>query len=465
MDSDHETDARDGRAAYTAPRGFFHITRAVVKAAKPPASGQAFIRDDTSRGFALRILPSGTKTFTWEGRIKGRMRRLAIGQFPDCTAERARKRADEIRGQVARGEDPSAARTQARQQMKFSELVDWYLEQHAKPHKKSWRRDERRLKTHFKGWLTRRLTDVTVNDVSRAHVRIGATAPVEANRTVSLLRAVFYAAIKADILKSDNPAKGIQTFAEQHRERYLTAEEMGRVNAALIRETEGNWKFRAYFPLLAFLGVRRSELASLRWEHVDLNSKKLRLAETKTGAQLLLPISSPALKILEGLPSRGTSDWVFPTSRRSATGHLTDPFFMWKRIRTRAGVPDVRVHDLRHTLASEMVAQGYSLPVIGRALGHTRAATTQRYAHLQLDVVRDALENTAQRMVAAMAPAADQTTKLPPGFRDVGKPGDAFVIMDGPAVAPAADRAGAFRRIVPRMTGDPSPGHALESRS
>jgi integrase len=308
------------------------------------------------------------------------------------------------------GKDPSAERAQARQVLKFGELVDWYLENHSRPHKRSWRRDERRFHVHFNAWMTRRLSDIKLDDVTRAHVRIGATKPVEANRAVQLLRGMFYAAIKGGIWRGDNPAKGIRAFKEQRRERFLTPDELQRVNEALIEETDGNWKSRAYFPLLLLTGLRRSELASLRWDCVDMNSRTLRLPETKTGKTHTEPISSPAVQILEGLPSRGMSEWLFPAE--SASGHMADPFPMWDRIRKRAGVPDVRIHDLRHTLASWMVAQGFSLPMIGRALNHARAATTERYAHLQLEPVRQALEATALLMFPA--PARDSDTEAGP---------------------------------------------------
>jgi integrase len=122
---------------------------------------------------------------------------------------------------------------------------------------------------------------------------------------------------------------------------------------------------------------------------------------TKTGNSHLLPLPSDAVAILADLPSRGASDWVFPSD--GATGHIVEPKKAWRRVRERAGVPDVRIHDLRHTLASWLVGQGFGLPLIGRALNHAHVGTTARYAHLALDPLRDALERNAQLMALRAA--------------------------------------------------------------
>jgi hypothetical protein len=151
-----------------------HITKALVreKMASPPTVGQAFYRDDECKGFAFRVIPSGTTTFTWEGRIKGRFRRVTIGQFPDWTAERARKRAAKIRGLVADGKNPADERLEERREQTFGLLVQLYLDLHAKPKKKSWRRDEDRLKRHFGRFFGRRLSDISDRNVIEEQARI-----------------------------------------------------------------------------------------------------------------------------------------------------------------------------------------------------------------------------------------------------------------------------------------------------
>jgi integrase len=199
------------------------------------------------------------------------------------------------------------------------------------------------------------------------------------------------------MLRNDNPAARIKLFKEQRRERYLTPEELVKVNEAL-REEPG-WRWRAYFPLALMLGTRRGELCAARWEDIDLTQRTICLPETKAGRSHLLPLPRAAISILESSPSRGKSGWIFPSE--SSTGHIVEPAKAWQRIRRRAGVEDVRIHDLRHTLASWLVGAGYNLSLIGRALNHSQIATTERYAHLAMDPVREALEKNADLMFGA----------------------------------------------------------------
>jgi integrase len=203
------------------------------------------------------------------------------------------------------------------------------------------------------------------------------------------------------MLRGVNPAQRLRLFREHKRERYLTPEELQKVNAALLEEPD--WRWRAYFPLALMLGTRKSELLSMRWADIDWNARTWRIPETKAGNSHLLPLPTSATEILKVLPSRDQSKWVFPGE--GATGHIVEPAKAWQRVRARAGVPDVRIHDLRHTLASWLVAQGYNLPLVGRTLNHTQAATTARYAHLALDPVREALEQTAALMMGRTSEA------------------------------------------------------------
>jgi integrase len=311
----------------------------------------------------------------------------------------ARARALEIRTRIVKGEDPASDAADARKETAFGEFTVMYLERHAKPNKRSAWQDENTLRRYIpKGWNTRRLSDISRADVARLHARIGEThGHYAANRTLALLRTMFNLARMWQLFKGDNPVQGIKQFKEQMRERYLNFEEVQKVNAALLEEPD--WRWRTYFPLALMLGTRKSELLEMRWSDIDFKARTWRIPETKDGNSHLLPLPVPAMTMLEGLPSRSASQWVFPSD--SVSGHIVEPAKAWQRIRKRAGVPDVRIHDLRHTLASWLVAQGFNLPLIGRALNHTQTATTARYAHLALDPVRAALEQTAALMVGA----------------------------------------------------------------
>jgi integrase len=376
------------------------LTKESIDKAKLPESGrkERFIRDDIVRGLGVRVTASGAKSFIFEGRVKGRPRRLTLGAWPDLNVVMARERAMEIRTAIARGEDPAADSKEARHELTLGELAAAYMERHAKPHKRSADEDENILRRYVpKGWNGRRLSDISRGDVARLHGRIGDEhGHYAANRLLALLRTLFNLARTWELFKGDNPAQGIKPFKEQKRERYLSPEELEKVNAALLEEPD--WRWRAYFPMALMLGTRRGELLAMRWADIDLTARTWRIPETKAGNTHLLPLPGPVMAMLESLPSRDKSDWVFPGE--GATGHIVEPAKAWQRVRARAGVPDVRIHDLRHTLASWLVAQGFNLPLVGRALNHTQVSTTARYAHLALDPVRAALEQTAALMVS-----------------------------------------------------------------
>ena len=169
-----------------------NLTKASVRTAVVPLKDQVFFRDDEITGFALRVLYTGTKTFVWEGRIKGRNRRISIGQYPDMSVAAARDEAAKIRGIVAAGGDPAEDRLNEKRELTFADLADKYLELHAKVKRRSWVRIERRLELHFTRWNTRRISDISPEDVAALHIRIGKErGKIEANRAVELLRAVF----------------------------------------------------------------------------------------------------------------------------------------------------------------------------------------------------------------------------------------------------------------------------------
>jgi integrase len=375
------------------------LSKDAIEHAEIPALGHGdrFLRDSVVQGLGVRIYANGAKTFIFEARIKRRMRRLTVGRWPDLTVLLARKQALELRARIARGEDPAADAEAARAEPTFADFTATYLKDHAHPRKRSAWQDENTLRRYVPtSWNARRLSDITAGEVARLHARIGADhGHYSANRLLALLRTMFNLARTWKATQADNPARGIEPFEEKKRERYLSAEEVQRVNTALLEEPD--WRWRAYFPLALMLGTRKSELLAMRWEDVDVRARTWRIPETKAGNSHLLPLPAPAMAILESLPSRNTSEWVFPGD--GATGHIVEPAKAWQRIRQRAGVADVRIHDLRHTLASWLVAQGFNLPLIGRALNHSQTATTARYAHLALDPVRAALEQTAALMV------------------------------------------------------------------
>lgn len=256
--------------------------------------------------------------------------------------------------------------------------------------------DELGLKLYIpKSWDSRRVSDITRDEIVKLHDSIGAErGHYSANRVIALLRCMWNCALDWKCFVGENPAARVRMFKESKRERFLSVEELQRVNEALLQEPSEYWK--AYFPLVCMLGPRKSELLAARWEDVDLEQLTWHLPMTKAGRSHLLPLAAAAAAILERLPSRGASEWVFPSHGR--TGHLTEPKSAWQRIRSRADVPDCRIHDLRRTLGSCLAGQGYSLLTIGKVLNHASPVSTSVYARLDLSPVRAALEANATAM-------------------------------------------------------------------
>jgi integrase len=380
------------------------ITKATVDNAASPAAGQRLIRDSEQKGFGLRVTANGAKSFFWEGRINGINRRITLGQYPALSATAAREMALQTKAAVIQGLDPVRERKDKRKVVTFRELAAIYLEEHAKPHKRSWREDERRIKTHLlPRFGTRKLDDIRPEDVMRLKMAVErSSGPYEANRTLALLKTMYNLAHHWEAFKGENPVKRVKLFKEQKRERFLSEDEMRALLAAV--EQESNLYWRAYFLLSLLFGTRKGELLSSRWVDFDLTSDSptWHIPDTKAGRSHTLPITEQVKQILISLPSYGSSEFLFPGNSKS--GHLTEPKKAWRRIKEKAGLSDLRLHDLRRTLGSWLAADNYSLLLIGRVLNHTSSTATQVYARLGLEPVRRALE----AMGAKMLPASQQ---------------------------------------------------------
>jgi integrase len=382
------------------------VTKASVDLLIPPVCGQKFLRDDRITGLAVRVTAAGVKSFVFEGRVRGRVKRVTIGPYPYMTVALARQEALRIKTEIAQGRDPIRDRAAQRKVLTFGDLEEVYIERYAKPHKRTWKRDAQMIAGYLSRWRNRMLSDITIDDVARLHERLGReNGRYAANRTVALLRTMFNLARDWGHLETSNPAARVKFYREEKRDRFLSPEELRRVNEALAEEPDPYW--RAYFPLSLLLGTRKSELQCARWEDMDLDQKTWRIPSTKAGRPHLLPLPNAAAEILKGLPK--VSEFVFPG--KGASGHLAESAKAWQRIRKRAGVPDARMHDLRRTLGSWLAAQGHSLPLIGRALNHSNVSTTQVYARLDLGLVREALERNAALMLGSDAtPKAEVPT-------------------------------------------------------
>jgi integrase len=346
-------------------------------------------------GFGVRVSPlTGVKTFVVRYRANGRRRCYKIGTYPAVNLADARNEAKDLLDRVRRGEDPSQERREARKApppMTVGEYLDHYLERYSKPRKRSWREDARRIERIKAKLGSRLLAELTTPDVAQLHSKIGKTAPIEANRVVEVLRAALNKAREWGHVPETHPnaAEKVKRFSEQSRERFLTRDELPRVLDALGKEESAY--VRGVFILILLTGLRKGEALALRWEHVDLDNRLLRIPETKAGGGRSVPLTDAAVRLLEGLP-REKSPFVFPG--RLNGGHLSVSSVnrAWRRVRKAAKVPDVTIHDLRRSVGSWLAMQGVGLPIIGAVLGHASPTATAIYARLQPDAGRQALD-------------------------------------------------------------------------
>ncbi len=372
------------------------LTQRAIDSSKTPKTGQLFLRDSEIRGFALRITASGSRAFVWDGRVRGRMIRITIGRYPDLSLEEARAEAFSIRHQIAIGLDPRSTLTKQRRQPSVRDLADLYMENHSRPRKKSWREDQRVLRSYFQPILTLKASECSREIISKWHQRVGSDhGYYQANRCLALVSSIYGWAIRLGYWDGQNPARAISRFREEPRSRFLSTSELARIDSALEAETNLYWQ--AYFRLSLLLGSRRSELLRAKWEHVNLIDAVWTLPTTKAGGIHRLPLPAAAVRLFEALPSRFKSAWAFPSEKRSDQP-LCNVNKAWSRIRNRAGLPDVRIHDLRRTNGSWLAAQSASLPLIGRVLNHSNPSTTAIYARLDLEPIREALERNAKLM-------------------------------------------------------------------
>lgn len=267
--------------------------------------------------------------------------------------------------------------------MKLSKFADYYLEHHALPHKKTWKQDYRRLHSAILPKLGgKNLARITFQDVQKLHTELSLRAPYEANRVLALLRTMFTLALRCGYIAS-NSASGIRLNRERKRERWLSREELERL--ADVLRTERNAVHAKAIWLYLLTGMRKSELLKLSWN--DVYDNHLELRDTKNGSTHRLPLSAPAKQILDSLPRRSMK--VFPSLNIRR---------VWQRVRVRAGIADVRLHDLRRTVGSWLVQDGASLHLVGKVLNHKCGQTTQVYAHFHQDNVDAALTRHANNL-------------------------------------------------------------------
>ena len=348
--------------------------------------------DSELTGFGVRVRRSGRKYYVVQTRIAGRLRWFTIGPHGPLTPDQARGQALDILARAKKGIDPRGTETRREAEPAMADLGHRFLEEYVPAYcKPSTQHEYRRLVKLFIGPAMGgfRVSEVQRKDVAALHHGMR-DRPYQANRTLGVLSKMFsLAEVWGWRAGGSNPCRHVRRYREHKRERFLSPEETTRLGEAL-REAEAKMPSAvAAFRLLLLTGCRMSEIRDLRWEHV--RDDCLELPDSKTGGRIV-SLGPEARAVLSSIPREDGNPWVI--AGKLPNSHLTDLQRPWQRIRERAGLTDVRIHDLRHSFASRALALGESLTMIGKLLGHTQAQTTARYAHL----ARDSIQTAASRI-------------------------------------------------------------------
>jgi integrase len=409
------------------------LTKRSIESLAPAAA--AVIRyDDKLAGFGVRVMPSGRRFYFVRYRNKhGRSRWFTIGEHGKVTADAARTMAQRILQTVAvDGRDPSGEREAFRAAPTVNDLLNRYIAEHIE------QRNRPSTRAAFKSIIERDIRPelgrlkaeaVTRQDMHRFHAAHAGT-PHQANLILAVCSKAFSLAelweMRAD---GTNPCSKIERYPVNHRERFLSADELGRLGATLRQAESAGLPWRvgpdskhpkkaegrrtlyrrittAAIELLLFTGCRLSEVLNLRWEHVDFNAGTIALSETKSGRPQVVTMNAPARQVLKELEAAKTSECVLP-SPSNAKHPLSKAGIeaAWQHIRTAAQLEDVRLHDLRHTVGTYAGQSGANAFLVRDLLRHKNLAMTGRYVNRADDPVRTLSDQVGERIAAGLAGA------------------------------------------------------------
>jgi integrase len=408
------------------------ITETAVKSANLPAAGSTLHWDEDISGFGLRVHAGGAKSFFMNYRRNGHEKRITIGKWPTWSAARARVRAKELRQDIDAGRDPQGEKRERATAPDIGDLIERYIRDHLSTRKRVRMAEEQRMLDEIGHILGRdtKVASVHLGDMQDLHRKITEgysdkkPRPVRANRVMSVASKMFSLSLRP-LAGEDkpwrnavdgNPCKGVQRNYEEAAGRLYSPAQLAAIGDALA-DYHGTVAADC-IRLVMLTGCRPVEARAALWSEFDAEPGfwVKPSSHTKQKRQHRVPLSPPALQLVEQLRAKRTGPIVFPG--RSPTGTIDAIWHAWHFVRERAGFDrTARLYDLRHTFASLGAGGGLSLPVIGRLLGHASAKTTERYArHLADDPLLAAVAKIGAKITGAPDPTGN-VVLMPKGQR------------------------------------------------
>lgn len=372
----------------------------VASAVCPEGRSKIDYYDNAITGFVLEVRRTGGKTFYLRYRdVHGKLRQHKIGDAKSLTYDKARQAAQRLRSRVVLGENPAEDRKISRTVPTLQEVVEQKYIPNVREHRRNYSSTISFLYKHLLPTLGElHLDEVTPEKISAVHqaLRDEGYALATANRLPIFLKTIYNLCRRQKVPGSSiNPANAVQLFQVNNaRERYLTPEEIQRLRDAL--EVSENPQLKFIVPLLLLLGCRKRELLDARWEYVDLDRRRLYVPLSKSGKPRNIPLSMQAVEMIKRLPRWAGCPYVIPNP--TTLKPYVSLYVAWHNARKRAGLGEVRIHDLRHTAASMLVQSNVPIYTVSKILGHTQLKTTERYSHLADETLLAAADTAATAM-------------------------------------------------------------------
>jgi integrase len=383
------------------------FTHRWIDTVKAPEKGQIDYFDERTTGLGLRISSAGRKSWFVMYRHAGRLRRYTIGTYPSLGLADAKERAKELLNDAAKGNDPAADKQISREAPTFGEIAGQYIELYAKPNKRSWKEDQRILDYDLlPKWKNVKAHEIKRRDVIVLLDKMVLRAPIQANRTLALIRKLFNWAISRDLVEA-NPCSAVKMPAkENQKDRVLTEEEI----QIFWREIEGSSMSeltRLCLQLQLVTAQRKGEIVITEWVDMDLNTGWWTIPAKKAKNKLShrVPLSPLAMQLLERVKAlSGSSKWLFPSTQTENAMLNTSIDHALRRNQSRFGIPTFTPHDLRRTAASHMTGLGISRLTVSKILNHVESGITAVYDRHSYDQEkRDALNLWAEKIASIIA--------------------------------------------------------------